>query len=173
MATRAENVARLDAFMAKPKRIVGFETQNEWLEGHTAGERRLVWPLEVDGEQLPRHSLHVIGFPRQGDDSFRLIITAPATICRLDFTDEIHTNSYNLPEDGLPGLVRGPHYHSWSLNRRFFMEHDDPVRLSNAAPWDGGGQSFDAILRAFCDDNNIEPLPSLHHVELPRQDGLL
>jgi len=173
MTTRAERVAILDAFMAERKRIVRPDRQGTWLPGmNNDDERQLSWPLEVDGEQLPDASLMIIGYPRETVLCFRLQILCPAAVCRLDFTDETHGNPLPLLED-LPALVQGPHWHSWPINRLFFFQFDHPVRLRNAVPFDGAGRQFDAILRWFCQENNIDQPPPDHLIELPRLDTLL
>ena len=174
MTTRAEKVVALDAFMAARKRIVRANAQGEWRSGHIQDEKILKWPLAVDGVIQPGASIAIIGNPRRRDRLFfRVEILYPAAICRLDYTDEPHTNSANAAADGLPQTVVGEHYHSWPINRRFFKDFDHPVRLQNAAPYQDATRSFDAILRWFCDDTNIEPLPPGHQLELPRLERLL
>lgn len=173
MRTRDELVAAIDSFMAARKRVVRPNAQGAWMKGFAPDEFEMKWPLEVAGEQLPDAYLKVVGYPRErGSLVFRLMILCPAAVCRLDHTDENHANPAG-PIDGVPPFVEGPHYHSWPINRRFFWASDHPVRLANAVPFDGAGRSFDAILRWFCDSNNIEPLPPEHLIELPRMERLL
>jgi hypothetical protein len=89
--------------------------------GFAPGEVETKYPLEVDGE-LRGAQLMIVGFPREPDLKFRLGILFPAMICRLDYTDETHMNSVNgFLLDTVPSQVVGPHYHSWPLNRRFFV----------------------------------------------------
>lgn len=172
MVTRAERIAAINEFMVAPKRVVRPESVGEWrLGGANDDEREIQWPLEIDGEHVPDAFLKIVGWVRDRTH-FRLMVLHSVAICRLDYTDEIHTNP--PPHlNRVPPLVAGPHYHSWLINRDFFLQHDPPVRLLNALPYDGGGQSFDAILRWFCDDVNIEPLPPAHRIELPRLEQLL
>ena len=97
-----------------------------------------------------------VGFPYQRDLKFRLGILFPAMVCRLDYTDETHANSADGVAKGLvPAMVQGPHYHSWSLNRRFFKWVTKPPKLHDAAPYTEAGKTFDAVLRWFCADTNI------------------
>ena len=171
MTTRAERLVALDRFMAAQKRVVRPDVQGEWLPGALEDERRLRWPLEVDGELLPDSALLVVGYPRERELIFRLMILHPAALCRLDHADEFHMNPTPLG-DGVPPSVQGPHYHCWPINRAFFEMYDHPVKLRNAVLFEPH-PSFDAALRWFCHDNGIEPLPANHQIELPRLDTLL
>ncbi len=172
MVSRAERIVAIDNFMAAPKRVVRPDGAGQWRRGGASeDERELQWPLEIDGEQIPDAFLKVVGWVRERT-YFRLMMLNPMAICPLDYTDETHGNP--PPHmDGIPPLVVGPHYHSWPINRRFFSQRDPPVELSNAISYPGGGQSFDAILRWFCHDVNIEPLPPGHLIGLPRLEQLL
>jgi hypothetical protein len=173
MTTIAELVDAVDAFMAAPKRIVGYDSPPQWGPGFTPGELETKYPLEIEGE-LRGSQLMVIGFPRERDLKFRIGILFPAMVCRLDYTDETHVNSAGgFLSDKVPEEVTGPHYHSWPLNRRFFRGMFRPPKLLDAVPYDKPGRTFDAILRWFCSDTNIEPLPPNHLIELPRVDTLL
>ncbi len=178
MATRADLLTAVGAFMAAPKRIVGHQSPPPWSEGWYPDERVMRFPLEVAGEQ-GGSQLMVVGFPFQRDLKFRLGILFPGMVCRLDYTDETHANTVDavMTVDGtmsgtVPATVTGPHYHSWSLNRRFFKGVTKPPKLHDAIPYPGGGRSFDAVLRWFCTDTNIESLPPGHRIELP-PSGLL
>jgi hypothetical protein len=131
------------------------------------------YPLEIEGE-LRGAQLMVVGFPRERNLKFRLGILFPAMICRLDYTDETHSNSLS---GGLlrtvPFIVRGPHYHSWPLNRRFFRGSTVPPELHDAARYNEPGRTFDAILRWFCADTKIQSLPPSHLISLPAPELLL
>jgi hypothetical protein len=131
------------------------------------------YPLEIEGE-LRGAQLMVVGFPRERKLKFRIGILFPAMICRLDYTDETHVNSISGGFLGaVPCSVTGPHYHPWALNRRFFRGVTTPQRLHDAAPYNESGRTFDAILRWFCADTNIESLPTDHLISLPGPDLLL
>jgi hypothetical protein len=81
-------------------------------------------------------------------------------ICRLDYTDETHSNSISgFLLRAVPYVVTRPHYHSSPLNRRFFRGITAPQTLHDAVPYNEPGRTFDAILRWFCADTNIESLP--------------
>jgi len=173
MATIADLVAAIDAFMAAHKRIGGADMPPTWAPGFSPNEVQMKYPLEVAGE-LRGAQLMVVGFPRERALKFRLGILFPAMICRLDFTDETHGNSATgVVARSVPATVTGPHYHSWPLNRRFFRGVLRPPELHDAVPYTEPGRSFDAVLRWFCDDTNIEQLPPDHRIALPRSDLLI
>ncbi len=89
-------------------------------------------------------------------------------------TDETHANSVDgMLAGSVPPIVQGPHYHAWPLNRRFFRGSAKPPKLHDAVPYNEAGRTFDAVLRWFCNDTNIEQLPPSHMIELPRSDLLL
>jgi hypothetical protein len=172
MTTRAQKVAQIDAFMAARKEILSPNLQGAWQPAHTPNERMLKWPLAIDG--VISGGLLVQGDPTRRDRPFfRISILCPATICRLDYTDETHPNSHRIVGETLPAIVHGEHYHSWPINRRFFKDFDHPVEIHNAVPYVGGGKQFDSVLRWFCTDNNIEPLPPDHQIALPKWEKLI
>ncbi|MCK1686458.1 MULTISPECIES: hypothetical protein [unclassified Bradyrhizobium] len=172
MATNDETVAAITAYMAAPKRIIGYDKAPTWAPGFSVHEVFMKYPLEVGGEL--RGQLMVVGFPRQRDLKFRLSILMPGPLCRLDYTDETHPNSLDGYTAGLvPLLVTGPHYHSWSVNQRFFRGVTKPPELHDAVPYSEPGRTFDAILRWFCADTNIVSLPGGHQISLPEPSELL
>jgi hypothetical protein len=174
MASSQTLIAAADAFMATRKRILGAQSPPQWAPGFTSRELVTKYPLELSGEL--RGALMVVGFPHERALKFRLGILIPAMIDRLDHTDETHANSIDGVLTGaVPPVVTGPHHHSWPLNRRFFhgMTMSRPPKLYYAAPFTEPGRTFDAVLRWFCDDTNIEPLPTDHRIELPRAELLI
>jgi hypothetical protein len=172
MATIVEIAAAIDAFLATPKLIVGHDMAPQWGPGYVPQERVAKYPLEIAGEQRGAQ-LMVVGFPRERDLKFRVGILFSGMICRLDYTGETHPNSLTGVLRGLPLTVTGPHYHSWPLNRRFCRGIVAPARLHDAVPYEEHGRSFDAILRWFCTDTNIEPLPPDHRMGLPARETLI
>ncbi len=152
--------------MALPKRIVGVDLPGQWVRGYRVGELEMRYPLEIEGELRDAY-LMIVGFPRERGLKFRLGILCPAMVARIDFTDEVHPNAIpGWEEYGLPPAVIGPHYHSWPINRRFFKGVTVSPRLHHATPF-MGGRSFDAVLRWFCTDTNIEAPPANHAIGLP------
>jgi hypothetical protein len=172
VAAVADIVSAINDFMATPKAVLGVEGQPVWAPGWTEHERVMHYPIEVGGE-FRGAQLMVVAFPRAPDLKFRLGILFPAMIARLDFTDETHPNSMGAVMDGLPSFVTGPHYHSWRVNSRFFHGVTKPPKLHNAEPFIEPVHSFDAALRWFCADTNINGLPANHRIELPPRMDLL
>lgn len=170
--SRSDLVAAVDSFMAAKKRIVGAHSAPEWRKGFSPLEMEMKYPLEVEGELRGSH-LMIVGFPREYGLKFRLGILFPAMVSRVDYTDETHVNSLALASDGVPTSVSGPHYHPWTMNRRFFVGTTKPPKLHNAVELACDGKSFDAVLRWFCAETNIESLPPDHMIELPRTDFLI
>jgi hypothetical protein len=173
MATLPNILAAINAFMAERKRIVGYDVAPLWGPGFTPYERVMKYPLEVQGEQRGAQ-LMVVGFPNQPGLKFRLGILFPGMICRLDYTDETHPNSLDGVQAGLvPPIVAGPHYHSWPVNRRFFRGVTKAPELHDAVPYSEHTRTFDAALRWFCADTNIQSLPPAHLIALPPRERLL
>jgi len=168
----ANLAAAIDAFMIAPKRIVGVDSPPTWRRGFTPHESEMKYPIEFAGEQVGH--LMIARFPKEQNLKFRLGILYGGMICRLDYTDETHSNSLDGVTSGaVPPVVIGPHYHSWSLNRRFFRGVTTPPKLHDAAPYTGAGRTFDAILRWFCTDTVLKSLPANHRIELPPPETLL
>jgi hypothetical protein len=166
-------IEAIDAFMAAPKRIVGYDSVPQWGPAFSVHERVMHYPLEIAGE-LRGSQLMVVGFPRELALKFRVGILFPGMVCRLDYTDETHANSLSGIQAGLvPPDVTGPHYHSWPLNRRFFRGVTKAPELHDALSYDEPGRTFDAVLRWFCADTNIESLPPAHSISLPVRDLLV
>lgn len=170
--TASDVAAAVDEFLRTPKLLAGANIPLPWASGYSPSERVVHYPLEVSGEHTGAQ-LMVVGFPDSRVLKFRLGILFPGAVCRLDHTDEVHPNAHRIPEDGVPIIVRGPHYHSWAVNRRFCRGGSLPPKLHNAESFVTGARSFDAILRWFCADTNIIGLGPDHRIELPRPERLL
>lgn len=168
-----ELLARFDALIAAPKRVAGTDSPPTWAATFSPHERKMDYPLEVGGELLGAH-LRIVCFPRERFLKFRLGILYGGMVCRLDFTDETHTNTLGgQAVFGLPPYVQGPHYHSWPLNRRFFEGVTKAPELHDAAPYTEPGRTFDAVLRWFCTDTGIESLAANHQIALPPPELLV
>jgi hypothetical protein len=171
MANDPHFLRTIDAFMAAEKHLVGAEAPMVWQPGGNAYEMVIKLPIEVGGEFMGAN-LQVTGYPRERALKYRLGIIFPPAICRLDYvTDETHSNTRAVATDGIPGLVRGPHYHSWPLNRRFVQRINKTSRLCNAEEFNGP-RTFDAGLRWFCGETRII-LPPRHQIELPTRTLLI
>lgn len=171
MQGQVDLLTAIDAFVRVRKRLVGADGPCEWGVGHNRYEVKTSFPLEVNGELLPSARMEVIGLPQAEGSQFRLTLCFNAAVCRLDFTDEIHPNTDRILEDGVPPSVNGPHFHSWSKNRRFFKGMFKAPELRNAEMFTPRG-SFDSNLRWFCQEVNIDQPDGRHVIELPRREGL-
>ncbi len=172
MASQRDLLSALQEFIEAPKRILGADHGYVWGPGYSKHERKAKFPLEINGESEEAARFEVIGFPDSNTLKFRLVLCFNAAVCRLDYTDETHSNSRRIDTDNVPYSVTGPHYHSWPLNRRFFMGQPKAPELHNAEHFEMRG-SFDSILRWFCDDVNISPLLGSHLITLPTRETLL
>lgn len=159
-------ISSIDAFMNAQKSIVGFNSAPTWMAGFGPTEETMKYPLAVNG-QLTGAQLMIVRFPNERGVKFRLGILAPAMVSRLDFTNETHGNSLvSVKAKVLPAFVTGPHYHSWKLNRQFFKSAGAPPKLHDAEELKIAALSFDAVLRWYCSDVNILPLPPSHAIDL-------
>jgi hypothetical protein len=172
MAERSDLLEALDAFVAEPKRIIGATAAYTWGAGYSAHERKVEFPLEFRGEGDPAARLVIVGFPESRDLKCRISLCFNAAICRLDYTDETHTNYRRIASDNAPPSVTGPHFHPWPINRRFFKGASNIPKLEVAVPFTQRLQ-FDSLLRWFCAETNIEQPPGGHYIRLPTRDTLL
>lgn len=169
--TAADVASAVDDFLRRPKVAVGVEIPIPWAKGFNPYEKVKHYPLSIDGE-LTGAQLMVVSFPDARFLKFRLGILFPGAVCRLDHTDETHPNANRIEDDNVPMIVKGPHYHSWRVNRQFCRSGSLPVKLHNAENFVTGARSFDAILRWFCADNNVIGLGPDHMIDLPRPERL-
>lgn len=164
-------VAAVDAFRPVSKTLIGADITPEWKRGRQDGERKLVLPIEVGGEQSGQ-ALMIVTCPNNPTLMFRIGIKFfEHVICRIDFDlDARHTNNARSWADGLPPLVIGPHWHRWELNRSSINSISSPLKLPHAIPFNDA-KRFDSVLRAFCADWSIEL--GRHAIDLPPRDALL
>jgi hypothetical protein len=168
-ATLTEFRSAIDAYVAARKTLAGVHGVDSWQPGREAGEMRLKLPLEVAGEL--RGHLCIDCTPSRRPIEFSIGLIYPPAVSRLDFphAHALHGNNLAIASDNVPPLVMGPHYHPWHLNRRFATSITDYWKLQIAEPV--SMRKFDAALRWFCDQNNIE-LPGQHGIELPSAETL-
>jgi hypothetical protein len=136
------------------------------------GSRSVSFPLQIGGE-WPGQRLIIKSYVNTPVLKFRLMINFPPVVCRVDFdSHEQHPNLRRRSGDGVPPIVRGAHYHSWILNRRFAKASQRLFALPIAAEVDVRLKTFGDTLKWFCDDVNIEPPPD-GVIELPDQEFLI
>lgn len=161
-------VEAVDAFMPLPKRLVGADAPT-WQSGRSADELRLKLPIQIGGELRGQH-LVIKAFPNYHNLMFQMGISFDEkVVCRIDFElDGSHGN--NLNPGVLPSLIKGPHWHSWELNRDLVwsvLHHD---KLQRATPFTET-HKFDATLRWYCAKRNIAL--GHHGIEFPIRERLL
>jgi hypothetical protein len=164
-------VEMVDRVLRAPKQIIGAE-RPVWQMGRDQSERRLKLPLELSGEQ---HGIFLIimAFPNhEPSPKFHIAIECcDKVVDRVDFElDAVHGNNLTPRPAGVPALVHGPHWHAWELNRgetRSMLDYD---RMRHAKPFTEA-QKFDAVLRYYCTNRNIEI--GRHGIELPPRSRLL
>lgn len=163
----------IDAFMGLDKIPSGVDVPPIWQLGRELGsdEYTIKIPLEVNAE-IGDQKLIITAYPNHDSLKFAILISFEPAICRLDFDySDIHPNTYKKSGDDLESVVKGPHYHSWEMNRRFFTASSKPIELHNAEKLPLNIHKFDAALRWFCDLNKII-LPHTHRIELPSKTNL-
>jgi hypothetical protein len=135
----------IDGYLNARKYLVGVPA---WIEDQDKGIWLWSRPLEINGEQ-PGINLIVKSYPSEKPTKFRIILTAPKCIWRLDIANDAHLNPLSAPHN--PGIfIDKPHYHSWSDNRGFATANSLPNKLKNARVLDENLRSFDNAFRWFC-----------------------
>jgi len=145
----------VDELLATEKTPVGVP---EWQPGPRAtaeGQVRWSSPLRIDGEICPVN-LIVDAYPRRRPETFVITIEMGLAIARVDYGIDDHFNGgTRRPADVPFGLVYGPHYHSWSINRRLATSKSLPHNLNFAMSLPAATRGFANAFRWLCGDANI------------------
>lgn len=164
-----EFLAEVDAFMAAPKILLGADRPS-WQPGRQHNELVIKLPLEVAGEQEAGNFLYVASEPNSPSLTFRIgILFRDRMMCRLDFEEGIHPNTWGCPIEVLPPFVEGPHWHAWEINRHLVKSLVLYEKLRNARPF-ATIKRFDAALRWYCGERKIQL--GAHGIELPTRTRL-
>lgn len=154
----------VDAFVSARKTPVFGNTPLVWQVARDVYGYRLKLPVEIGGEQHPGQFLLIDAFPDRKPHEFMIMLLfADHAVCRLDFEPTaVHGNPMSAP---VQTIVRGPHWHSWELNRDRVKiisgKHFDlPVAISVTGP-----RNFDDALRFYCQERNIEL--GAHPIQFP------
>lgn len=167
MAQRPDLRAAIDGYMAADKMLAG---SGRWQIDFGDHCRRWTRATEVNGE-LTGIALEVKAYPRKDELEFRVLLNAARCIWRLDFADDGHVNPLTAPERG--GIViNGPHYHSWSDNRRYAKPNSLPQKLHVARILPINIRSFDAAFRWFCAETKVF-VETADIPVLPKRDTLI
>lgn len=160
----------VDRLLDATKRLVG---EGEWRPDRD-DVQRLTRVVECGGELAAE--LTVKAYARRPQPCFRIVLTMSRAIWRVDFVaNEPHVNPrLNRYTEVSPprGIIRGPHYHAWSDNRRFATAASLPrdLRLARFIP--DRIRTFEQAFRWFCHETGIELGPE-DLFELPTRDTLL
>jgi len=149
-------VAAVDAFIAVPKILVGASSPGNWQPGRDEDGVCLKFPLQIGGEQAG-HSLLVCAYPNHLTLKFMILLQFfDFGVSRLDFDKNVtHTNNFLPFASALPRTFKGPHWHSWEINRERIASVTHRLRLWFAVPF-VQTQQFDAAFRWFCAQHQIE-----------------
>jgi hypothetical protein len=167
MPSVPEFIAAVDAFMATPgKRLIGVESPT-WQIGRNAEQHKLLLPIEVEGEHRGQ-SLMLLAYPTHAQYRYSIGVQFSDGLipCRLDYDPAaVHPNTLDDPMEKLPSIVRGPHWHSWEVNRRHIGSLTHPLKLPSAEQLGPLIRTFDAVLRVYCSRRLIAL--AQHGIELP------
>lgn len=165
MTAREEFIAAVTAFLAADKTLAGVDMPPQWMPSRTRPEQCIKVPIELDGVQYGQQ-LVIVAPSVQAD--FSISIVHSVGVVRLDFEPRGggHRNTLLASLDGLPGIVSGTHFHRWRYNTRFVEGDGRLEELKHAEELPTAIRSFDAALRYFCGETNIQ-LPHGHRIDLP------
>lgn len=174
MSIVSDFVDAVDAFRPLNKNLVATTVSPKWETGRDINEKILLIPIEIDGEQRGQR-LIIKALPNERNLTFMLgILFLDHMVCRLDFDPyATHGNNFQTQEMQLPLVIKGPHWHKWTLNRdrvKGLSSLQNASQLNNAEEYRQSRQ-FDATLRTFCSEWSIAI--GYHTIELPSKDLLL
>ena len=160
----------VDAFVAAPKTLVFGNAPLVWQTARDAYGYRLKLPIEIAGEQHPGQYLVIDAYPdRRPAEFIFCLLYADHTICRLDFeSTAVHANPMDAP---VPTIIRGPHWHSWELNRDRVKVVSGKHFALPVADTLIGPRNFEDALRHFCQQRNIAL--GAHPIEFPYPGQLI
>lgn len=130
-----------------------------WQTGNRQIEKRLVWPVLVEGEFVGLN-LNLTAYPNDADytdERFTITLNLPPCIWRLDFDPPYkrHRNPPGYGEEMGAFVVSGPSYHAWADNREFASPTRLPPRLRCARNLPSQIRSLRQAFPWFCDQANI------------------
>ncbi|ALR08231.2 hypothetical protein XFFB_02065 [Xylella fastidiosa] len=167
MAQNSDFIKAVDAFMQAPKILHG-TSKPVWESARNIYAARMKLPIEVAGELHGPH-INIDAYPDHRPRKFTIgILFADRFVCRLDYDPgATHSNKWR---SGLPPFVKGPHWHSWELNRKEFIKPDPHFPRLPYAIGFTKARHFDSCLRWYCQARNIHL--GAHEIEFP-YSGLL
>ena len=143
----------IDGLLAADKRLLG---KPDWVEGPREDQLRWSAPLAIDDETIGMKII-IDAYPHfPNGQKFSIHLTCPTAIWRVECTEYAsHVNTNPCPEGVIPGLLRGPHHHSWPDNRHLATQQSPPNQLKFARPLAANIQGLENTIRWFCDETKI------------------
>lgn len=165
--------ARVDALLAASKRIA---EPSAWHGTDYVGQKRWQSRLVADGDVTDMY-LQINTFPAKPFLDFHILLIYRTCVARIDSSDiEKHNNrrmaGVELPQGIDTGMISGPHFHSWSDNRRLVTGRSLPKELPFARVLPRNVRGFENTLRYLCGQTNIQ-LGVDDVPELPERDRLI
>lgn len=168
MTKTADFVKAADAVVAADKTLVFGNVGPKWERSRDEYATRLKLPIEIDGEQFGHHLL-IDAFPEHNPRKFCIgLLFADHMIDRLDF-DPLATHS-NGWHSALQNVIKGPHWHSWELNRPTVKTVGRFLELPFADEFKDA-REFDATLRWYCTKRRVAL--GAHGAEFPAPGRLI
>jgi len=153
------NLAEVDAFIALAKQVA---TVGPWRADRTDHQRMTKVLTLSDGIViLPQHAeISALADLGERKAKAQVFWQDGTVIARLEMGNPAtqHTNSRSRPRD-VPAIVRAPHVHLWSDNRRLLRGNRALSRLEFARPVPGEVSGWKEALIWFLNSCNIELRP--------------
>lgn len=159
-----------DGLLKADKVLAGAEV---WSDGNRPAERRLKWPVLVEGE-LVGVSLCITAYPAAPELRFTISLVVPPCIWRLDYDPPFKKHRNSLADGERLGgfVITGPHYHAWTDNQHLAEPATLPKKLDCARKLPRNIQTFHSALRWFCAETNIR-IPPERMIDLPAREKLI
>ncbi len=174
-APKTEYIAKVvDALLKADKSLDG--EPPPWVEGNRRTEKRLLWPVAVDGSYIGL-SLQITAYPNDPGyrgERFTITLNVPPCIWRMDF-DPPYKRHTNPPDFGARTgtfTVSGKSFHSWADNRHYATKTRLPTVLGCARLLPPEVRHFRQALRWFCDETNSKIL-SEQMFDYPQRELML
>jgi len=167
---RAQDIALVDAFLARPKILSGAPPEFGPKPRGKEASWEAAWPVaNIDGI-VEAGSVRVRYAPASAEPFSILLVYREQCVYRLDHVEEDvrHSNPYWGRALEAPAMVCGPHVHTWALNRDHVLRQDSweiPCRL----PLQQQIRRFDQAFPWFADQVNLALRPDERNFDLPHE----
>ena len=160
----------VDAFLLAEKELEG---EQHWSPGNRSEERRITWPVLVEGELIGAF-LGLTAYPDEPKQRFTITLNLPPCIWRLDMEPDykLHRNPYRQAEQLGGHKIAGPNFNSWADNRHLATPARLPDKLTCARALPSTFKTFESAFRWFCGETRII-VPNNQMVSLPLRERLV